>query len=541
MGAATVGRERCSSDRLAGWNERLLTDYLDLVADESGEDIAIVHHEYRDGARLALTFADLRARVGRIAAGLTRLGIERGDVVSVQLPNWWHLIAVHLACLRIGAVTNPLMPIFRERELSFMLRLAESKVVIIPKLFRDTDHEELIQRVRPSLPALRHVVVVGGKGPNSFEQVLLGGAAEALPLFAERRPSPDDVVQLLYTSGTTGEPKGVQHTTRTLMSNVLPSIDRLGLTKPDPIFCPTPLAHQVGFIIGVIAPIVLGSPVVLQDVWNPQVALERIRENRVTFATGATPFLADLVEECTRNGGAGPLTGFLSAGAPIPRALVKRAREDAGFRVLSAYGMTENILVSATRPDDHEQKVYETDGYPTVGLQLRVVDEQGHELPSGTAGCLMTRGTSTFVGYLKRPELYNVDENGWFETGDLARLDQDGYVTITGRLKDVVIRGGENIPVVEIENVLYRHPGVRQVAIVAMKDGRLGERPCAFVVLKPGCSLAFAELRDFLKESGVARSYWPERLEIVETMPMTATGKIQKFVLRDMADRLSST
>lgn len=422
-----------------------------------------------------------------------------------------------------------------------MLRLAESKVVIIPKLFRDTDHEELIQRVRPSLPALRHVVVVGGKGPNSFEQVLLGGAAEALPLFAERRPSPDDVVQLLYTSGTTGEPKGVQHTTRTLMSNVLPSIDRLGLTKPDPIFCPTPLAHQLGFIIGVIAPIVLGSPVVLQDVWNPQVALERIRENRVTFATGATPFLADLVEECTRNGGAGPLTGFLSAGAPIPRALVKRAREDAGFRVLSAYGMTENILVSATRPDDHEQKVYETDGYPTVGLQLRVVDEQGHELPSGTAGCLMTRGTSTFVGYLKRPELYNVDENGWFETGDLARLDQDGYVTITGRLKDVVIRGGENIPVVEIENVLYRHPGVRQVAIVAMKDGRLGERPCAFVVLKPGCSLAFAELRDFLKESGVARSYWPERLEIVETMPMTATGKIQKFVLRDMADRLSST
>ncbi|UPK29961.1 AMP-binding protein [Bradyrhizobium sp. 195] len=541
MGAATVGRERCSSDRLAGWNERLLTDYLDLVADESGDDIAIVHHWYRDGARLTLTFADLRARVGRIAAGLTRLGIERGDVVSVQLPNWWHLIAVHLACLRIGAVTNPLMPIFRERELSFMLRLAESKVVIIPKLFRDTDHEELIQRVRPSLPALRHVVVVGGKGPNSFEQVLLGGAAEALPLFAERRPSPDDVVQLLYTSGTTGEPKGVQHTTRTLMSNVLPSIDRLGLTKSDPIFCPTPLAHQLGFIIGVIAPIVLGSPAVLQDVWNPQVAPERIRENRVTFATGATPFLADLVEECTRNGGAGPLTGFLSAGAPIPRALVKRAREDAGFRVLSAYGMTENILVSATRPDDHEQKVYETDGYPTVGLQLRVVDEQGHELPSGTAGRLMTRGTSTFVGYLKRPELYNVDEDGWFETGDLARLDQDGYVTITGRLKDVVIRGGENIPVVEIENVLYRHPGVRQVAIVAMKDARLGERPCAFVVLKPGCSLAFTELRDFLKESGVARSYWPERLEIVETMPMTATGKIQKFVLRDMADRLSST
>jgi cyclohexanecarboxylate-CoA ligase len=166
------------------------------------------------------------------------------------------------------------------------------------------------------------------------------------------------------------------------------------------------------------------------------------------------------------------------------------------------------------------------------------VDIEGCSLPSGQSGRLQTRGTSTFIGYLKRPELYNVDGDGWFDTGDLARLDADGYITITGRWKDVIIRGGENVPVVEIENVLYRHPAVRQVAIVAMPDARLGERACAFVVAREAASLAFAEMQEFLLKSGVARSYWPERLELVDTLPMTATGKIQKFVLRERAKDL---
>jgi cyclohexanecarboxylate-CoA ligase len=285
----------------------------------------------------------------------------------------------------------------------------------------------------------------------------------------------------------------------------------------------------------VIVPIVLGSPIVMQDVWNAGVALERTRKYGVTFGMGATPFLADLIDTAAKQGDAGPLRAFLSAGAPIPRLLVTRAREEIGVKVLSAYGMTENLLVSAARPDDPEQKVSETDGAPSLGLELRVVDADRNRLPVGQSGRLQTRGTSTFVGYLKRPELYNVDGEGWFDTGDLARLDADGYVTITGRWKDVIIRGGENIPVVEIENVLYRHPAVRQVAIVAMPDARLGERACAFVVPREAASLAFAEMQEFLRKSGVARSYWPERLELVDALPMTATGKIQKFVLRERA------
>jgi cyclohexanecarboxylate-CoA ligase len=533
-------RHADADDYLASWNERLLVDYLDEAAAKHSDRIAIVDFEYGTSREIKLSFSELRHRVDQIAWSLIGLGVERGDVVSVQLPNWWHFVAVHLACLRVGATTNPLMPIFRERELSFMLGLAESRIVIVPKVFREFDHEAMIERIRPSLPALRHVIVVNGDGPNSFDRQFLGAdvPADAAKVFATQRPTADDFVQLLYTSGTTGEPKGVMHTSRTLLTTMLPSIRHLQLREGEPILSATPLAHQLGFILAVIVPIVLGSPIVMQDVWNANVALERIRKHGVTFGMGATPFLADLIDAAAKEGDAGSLRTFLSAGAPIPRLLVTRAREEIGVKVLSAYGMTENLLVSAARPDDPEQKVSETDGAPSLGLELRVVDTEGSSLPSGQSGRLQTRGTSTFVGYLKRPELYNVNGDGWFDTGDLARLDADGYITITGRWKDVIIRGGENVPVVEIENVLYRHPAVRQVAIVAMPDARLGERACAFVVAREATSLAFAEMQEFLQKAGVARSYWPERLELVDALPMTATGKIQKFVLRERAKDL---
>jgi cyclohexanecarboxylate-CoA ligase len=529
-----------TDDYLAAWNERLLVDYLDEAAAKHPDRTAIVDFEYGTNRQIELTFAELRRRVDQIAWSLAGLGVRRGDVVSVQLPNWWHFVAVHLACLRVGAATNPLMPIFRERELSFMLGLAESRVVIIPKVFRDFDHEAMIERIRPSLPALRHVIVAGGASSNNFDAQLLTTEVprDAAMVFAAQRATVDDVVQLLYTSGTTGEPKGVMHTSRTLLTTMLPSIRHLQLREGEPILSATPLAHQLGFILAVIVPIALGSPIVMQDVWNAAVALQRIRKFGVTFAMGATPFLADLIDTAAKEGDAGPLRTFLSAGAPIPRTLVMRAREEIGVKVLSAYGMTENLLVSSAGPDDPEQKVSETDGAPSLGLELRVVDSERRPLPSGQSGRLQTRGTSTFIGYLKRPELYNVDGDGWFETGDLARLDADGYVTITGRWKDVIIRGGENIPVVEIENVLYRHPAVRQVAIVAMPDVRLGERACAFVILREAASLVLADMQEFLLKSGVARSYWPERLEVVDAMPMTASGKIQKFVLRERAKAL---
>jgi len=291
-----------TDDYLADWNERLLVDYLDEAAAKVPDRVAIVDFEYGTIRQIELTFSELRRRVDQIAWSLIGLGVRRGDVVSVQLPNWWHFVAVHLACLRIGAVTNPLMPIFRERELSFMLGLAESRVVIVPKMFREFDHEAMIARIRPSLPSLRYVIVVNGDGPNSFDRQLLTAEVPvtATEIFAAQRPGADDVVQLLYTSGTTGEPKGVMHTSRTLLTTMLPSIRHLQLREGEPILSATPLAHQLGFILALIVPIVLGSPIVMQDVWNANVALERIRKFGVTFGMGATPFLADLIDTAAK-------------------------------------------------------------------------------------------------------------------------------------------------------------------------------------------------------------------------------------------------
>jgi cyclohexanecarboxylate-CoA ligase len=254
---------------------------------------------------------------------------------------------------------------------------------------------------------------------------------------------------------------------------------------------------------------------------------------------GSTPFLADLADTpAVERYDLSTLRIFVTAGAPIPRVLVQRAMERLGALVVSAWGMTENGAATCTRPGDPPQKVFETDGAPIPGMEVRVVDAEGQPRPTGQEGRLQARGMCNFVGYLKRPERYDTDAEGWFETGDLARMDDDGYIRISGRAKDIIIRGGENIPVAEVEEALYRHPAVQDAAIVAMPDARLGERACAFVVLREGHSLTFAELVAHLDAERMTRTYFPERLEVLDAMPRTASGKIQKFHLRQQASEL---
>jgi cyclohexanecarboxylate-CoA ligase len=462
--------------------------------------------------------------------------------VSMQLPNWWQFPALHLAALCLGAITNPVMPIFREREMSFMLRMAESKVLVIPREFRGFRYEPMADAIRPSLPALQHVLVIGGEGVNAFEPLLSGPAPDAATLarFAAGRPGPDEVIELLYTSGTTGEPKGVMHTANTLCSNILPYAERLGLDRNDTVLMASPLAHQTGFMYGLMMPIALGGKVVYQDIWNAARAVDLIAAERVSFTMAATPFLSDMTDEAAkRPDDVGTLRTFLSAGAPIPRALVRRAAEHLGANIISAWGMTENGAVTTTCIGDSPDKTFETDGFPMKGMEIRVVDENGGVLPPDREGRLQARGASNFVGYLKHPEWYATDADGWFETGDLARIDSDGYVRITGRTKDVIIRGGENVPVVEVEGLIYQHPAIQEVAVVAMPDPRLGERACAFAVLRPGETLTFPDLVNFLEQQHLARNYLPERLEVIEAMPKTPSGKIQKVVLRGVARTLT--
>jgi cyclohexanecarboxylate-CoA ligase len=325
------------------------------------------------------------------------------------------------------------------------------------------------------------------------------------------------------------------HSANTVMANIVPYAERLHLNQDDVVLMASPMAHQTGFMYGLMMPIMLRASVVLLDVWEPKKAVELIREHGVSFTMASTPFLTDLTKTVQEAGTPVPsLKTFLCAGAPIPGALVEQARKVLGTKIVSAWGMTENGAVTLIKLDDDDERAFSTDGCPLPGVQLKVVDFDGTMLPAGEPGRLLVRACSNFGGYLQRPHLNATDAEGWFDTGDLAHIDAHGYIRISGRSKDVIIRGGENIPVFEIESLLYRHPAVAQAAIVAYADERLGERACAVVVPKPGLGLDLASMVDFLKSQKVALQYIPERLIVRDSMPATPSGKIQKFKLREM-------
>jgi cyclohexanecarboxylate-CoA ligase len=397
----------------------------------------------------------------------------------------------------------------------------------------------MITAIQPGLPHLQHVVVIDGHGPNSFEALLSGPTWENEPdaasILSAHRPGPDDITQLIYTSGTTGEPKGVMHSANTVMANIIPYAKRLQLDAEDVVLMASPMAHQTGFMYGLIMPILLQASAVLQDVWEPTKAVALINAEKASFTMASTPFLTDLARTVADSGVAVPsLRTFLCAGAPIPGPLVEQARKALGAKIVSAWGMTENGAVTLTRLEDDDERSFNTDGCPLPGVEIKVVDVDGNALPPGEPGKLLLRACSNFGGYLHRAHLNATDADDWFDTGDLARIDERGYLRITGRSKDVIIRGGENIPVVEVESLLYRHPAIAMAAIVAYPDERLGERACAVVVPKPGQTIDLPGLVQFLKDQKIAVQYIPERLIVRDVMPATPSGKIQKFKLREM-------
>lgn len=525
--------------RQGHWRNCTINDALDACIQRFPDKRALTALSLDRATTRHFTYREMGAMADRIAVGLSRLGVGSNDIVACQLPNWWEFSLVYLACSRIGAVMNPLMHIFRERELSFMLAHGRSKIVIVPKQFRGHDFETMLRGLQPSLPDLVHVLTVGGDGPDSFEARLSQPEWEREPdaaqILTRSRPGPDDITQLIYTSGTTGEPKGVMHSANTAMSNIGPYAERIRLSRDDVVLMASPLAHQTGFLYGLMMPIMLQASAVLQDIWDPDRAVDLIREEGVTFTMASTPFLTDLARTVAQSGKSIPsLRTFLCAGAPIPGPLVEQARIALGAKIVSAWGMTENGAVTTTLLDDDDERSINTDGCPLPGMEVRVVDTDGQPVKTGETGRLLVRGCSNFGGYLKRPQLNSTDHEGWFDTGDLAYADDRGYIRISGRNKDVIIRGGENIPVIEVEALLYRHPSIAQVAIVAYPDDRLGERACAFVVTKPDQSFDFSSMVTFLKAQKLATQYMPERLEIRESMPATPSGKIQKFRLRQL-------
>jgi len=527
--------ERIREMTAAGyWRNETLAQYLDRWATARPDRPAVV-----DGAGRH-TWGELARAVERVAYGLRAAGVEPGSAISCQLPNWNEFILVALAASRLGAILNPIPPIYRAHELRFILNLLESRVLVIPETFRAFGYVEMVAGFHPQVPRLEHVFVARGTpghGMRSFAE-LTTTAWEARD---GRRPlpgiDPNAVAEVIFTSGTTGEPKGVMHTCNTALSIVYPLIERMAFTDRDVILMSSTFGHQTAYLYGFCLLLLLGGKGVWLDVWNAEEAARLIEAEGVTFTMGATPFLQDLTySPAVEQRNISSLRVFTSAGAPIPRKLVEDARRRLDCAISAGWGMTEDGLVTCNGLDDPEEKVFGTDGAPLPGMELQVVDDAGQPVPPKTNGNLLVRGHAQFVGYLKRPELTGASHtpDGWFMTGDRAILDPDGHVSISGRTKDIIIRGGENIPVVEIENLLFAHPKIANVAVVAMPDPRLGERACAFVIPKPSETLTLAEVVRYLETKEVARQKFPERLEIVGEFPMTASGKIQKFRLREI-------
>jgi cyclohexanecarboxylate-CoA ligase len=519
----------------AGWRNRPLASYLDDSVARDPDRLGLV--AYSGDSRTALTYRRYDDETSRVAQGLRDLGIGTGDVVAVQLPNWWQFGPLIHAIQRLGAVYSGIGVAYGARETRFILGRTDARVVVIPARFRGIDHVGTIGHLLDHLPRLEHVVVVEGEAPDetgwlTFDEL------RSRPGGARPRIDPNALAHIGFSSGTTGEPKGIMNSHNTLDA-VLEGFIRMHgglLDQHLSNLIPSPITHHTGFLWGLLMSARVGGTSVLMDAWNAERALEIIEQERVTGMWAAPTFLQDLLySQRLESTEISSLEFMCIPGAPIPRRLVPQARERLKAFVIPAWGMTEyGIGLSGSRELDREL-MERTDGVPTPGAEVRLVGPEGNELGDEVEGELEIRGAGLFLGYYKRPDLteQSFDDDGWFRTGDRAVRYAARYFELTGRSKDIVIRGGENIPVVEVENLLHHHPNIRDVAIVGYPDQRLGERACAFVVPRPGKTVTLYELIQFLLERGLSRHFLPERLEVSPGLPYTSSGKIQKFKLRE--------
>ncbi|MCQ4129202.1 AMP-binding protein [Rhodococcus erythropolis] len=529
------------------WRERTLVDDLVEHAAHTPDKPAVIAHRAGVGVE-SLTYAELKSTVDRYAAALLALGVRPGDVVSFQLPNWWQINALHLACGRIGAVTNAILPILRRREVTFILGRLQSKVFLTAAHHKGFDYAAMAAEVAADVPSLQHVFAVNAASPAALAEGVedfaahfdnpIHQAAHPAESLDALRPDPNQVTQIQFTSGTTGEPKGVVHTWNTVYAGFMPSVKALGLTAHDVPLGFSPMAHTTGFYTAVSLPTCLGQTVVLQDVWDPEIALHLADTYGATWTLAAAPFVFDLCAAADRLGTKPrTLTRISSAGAPIPPSLIVQARRKLGAQLFSVWGMTEVGAISSTLATDPPERAAQSDGKVMEWNELKIFDDAGVEAPRGTIGRLGVRGASLLVTYFERPDLFEQSfiADDWFDTGDLAYMDEQDYIRLAGRSKDLVIRGGENIPVVEVEGALLEHPKVEQITIVGVPDERLGERAAAVVVpTDRKAPPTLAELTAFLADKHMAKQFWPEYLTLVDDLPKTATGKIQKFLVKDL-------
>lgn len=470
-----------------------------------------------------LTWSRVGQLVDSTATSLTTHGVQPGDVISVQLPNWWETVVTALAVWRLGAVLNPVTPIYRGSELRTIFEMAQPSMVLCPGDFGGTDYLSMTRQALTCADSSATVVAIGRE---AAEPVPIG-PMPPVDLPDPTEISADDVSLLMFTSGTTGRPKGVLHSHRTLLYETWSIADRFALQQPK-VFMPSPLTHITGLLYGILLPILAEGSVVLQDRWNSTVAVDLIEEHGCTFCVGATPFLAGLVQEHRRRGHGSHLDSFVCGGADVPPAVISDAEAVMGTIAVRAYGLTELPTLTCGDPADSVQRRCGDDGALIGTSQARLLDVDGG------VGDLEARGPELFLGYLDpadNEQAFTAD--GWFRTGDLAVIEGD-HVRIAGRRKDIIARGGENISPLEIELLLRNLAGVADVAVVGVPDAVLGERACAMIV-PDGQAPTLSEIRSFIDAHQLARQKAPEHLLLCESLPRTASGKVQKFLLRDIA------
>jgi cyclohexanecarboxylate-CoA ligase len=522
--------------RTGEWAGRTLDDYVQVYVRERGDKLAIVDRRWR------LRYRELDRLAHRVACGFRHLGIGPGDVISIQLPNWAEWLIVHCAATKIGAVTNSIGAVYRDHEVGYILGYAATSVLVIPDEFRGFSYARMIVELRAKLPALRDVFVVGDgvpPGMRSFAAFLDTPWEERYSIsdIVALRPDPNQVTTLMFTSGTEANPKGVMHTHNTLGAGTRQPYDELGLGSDDVVFMASPIGHVTAVLLAARLPLMYGMTTVWQDVWNPEAAVELIAREGCTFTFSATPFLHGLIYAANASRDAlRTFRLFGCGGAPIPRELVRRAEDVHEFHVAACYGSSEALLLSATTPDVPRERRYGADGRVLPDVEARIVDpDTGAPKKAGEEGELEVRTPALFAGYYRDPERTAAVVTGdrWYRSGDLCTLDDERYLNVVGRKKDIIIRGGANISAREIEELLFTHPKIVNVACVAMPDPVLAERVCAFVVCAPGTPLTFDEMVAFLRDKRISAWKLPERLEIRDSFPMTASGKIQKYRLRE--------
>lgn len=518
------------------WADLTIADFAEQRAAADPEGIAFIAGETRT------SWSDILGDAQALTVSLRDLGLVPGDVVSFQTPNWTEAAVINLAAALSGLVINPIVPIYRDAEVRMMLADCRSKLFFTAANFRNYDFAAMAERLRPSLPDLEHIVIVRGEGRLTLDGLLAAGRGRT---FERPDVDPGGVKMLLFTSGTTGRPKAVLHSHNTLVRVLRKSSEHWHIKPGEAMLMPSPVTHISGYANGLELPFVIGTKTVLMEGWTAADAIRLIERHQVTGTVAATPFLIELARIASEEGKTLPSFRFFACGgAAVPPDVIPNAnRAFANCRAFRVFGSSEVPLVTYGYPDDADERLAATTDGEVVDYQVRIVGDDGEDLPRGNEGEILARGPAMFLGYADQRQTEEaITSDGYFRTGDIGCITPEGALLITGRKKDLIIRGGENISAKEIEDVLHTHPAIEEASVVAMPHARLGEGVCAYIILRSGARATVDELAAHIAASGLAKQKIPERFEFAAELPRTASGKIRKDQLRlDIQSKVQTT